>query len=101
MYNPYKIEAFLRLIHKAFDYGWYPGSVDLLQVRMVGAFEGFSGRASETWEHRFYVTFRIPAGDNKETHPERVYSAYGDTLDEASSKVLEQIEKPKDEPTNE
>ena len=76
-YEPYKLDSLKALMQKAFRMGWYPGKQDLLKVTMQGAFEGWSGRSTENWEHHFLVEFRKPAGDNAKTHPELVYTAEG------------------------
>lgn len=46
----------VRLLAWAYIQGWYAGTVDLVTIKIQGAFEGWSGRSSETWEHRAVVT---------------------------------------------
>lgn len=40
--------------------GWYTGTRDLLKVTMKGEFEGFYGKASESWEHQYEIVVKIP-----------------------------------------
>jgi hypothetical protein len=42
-----------QLQRKLINFGWYGGRSNLLVLTMEGEFEGFYGRASEAWEHRF------------------------------------------------
>jgi len=97
-YQPYAFDAMKELMQIAFRQGMYSGKQDLLKITMQGAFEGWSGRSTETWEHRFFVEFRIPAGNFSSEHPEQVYSANGQTLEEACAKVLSQYQEARKEP---
>jgi hypothetical protein len=90
-YKPYNMAGMEALMHKAYCMGWYVGKQDLLKVTMQGAFEGWSGRATETWEQHFIVEFREPSTNDKETLPARLYTAEGRTLDDACQKILQQI----------
>lgn len=89
-YQPYCFGSVKELMLIAFRGGNYGGKPDLLKITMQGAFEGWSGRASETWEHRFFVEFRIPGGNFESKHPERFYKAEGETLEQACAKILKQ-----------
>ena len=42
-----------QLQKKLINFGWYGGKSNLLILTMEGEFEGFYGRATEAWEHRF------------------------------------------------
>jgi len=35
--------------------GWYAGTHPFISLQLVGGFEAFSGKASETWEYRWMV----------------------------------------------
>jgi len=90
-YEPYKTDNFLKIMQWAYDKGWYLHCLDLITVKMQGAFEGFSGRASETWEHRFIVSnCEIPELGIKS------HEAVGETLDNACYWLLDQINKDKE-----
>lgn len=65
-YEPYNLDGFAELLRWAYRHGWYGGRKNLFKITMEGEFEGFSGRASETWEQRFIIeTDEIRAGDGK------------------------------------
>ena len=51
--NIYLYPNFTKLIARLRNLGWYSKERQLLSFRMLGAFEGYSGRASETWEHKY------------------------------------------------
>ena len=89
-YEPYKFDGMKALMQRAYRMGWYPGKHDLLKitVTMQGSFEGWSGRATESWEQHFIVEFMRPRGPNAE---EQVYCAEGLTLDEACQAILKQM----------
>jgi hypothetical protein len=90
-HEPYRMDRFKLLMQRAYQMGWYPGKQDLLKVTMQGAFEGYSGRSTETWEQRFFVEFKKPAGDDETKYPERILTADAATLDEACQQILSQI----------
>lgn len=54
-YEPYKFDALNQLLYKCYSQGNYGGRKTLFRLTMEGEFEGFSGRASETWEQRFML----------------------------------------------
>lgn len=84
-YEPYNLEPFTRLLAWAYNKGWYSGRRELLTIRILGDFEGWSGRATETWETHFIVSnCEIP-----DIHIQ-AHTAEGETLYEACSK-LEQM----------
>ncbi len=82
-YEPYKMDAFKKLLNWGYLQGWYLGKKELVKVTMLGAFEGFSGKASETWENRFIVEIC----DIPELHIEH-HVTNGETLDEACKAML-------------
>lgn len=55
-FEPYNFDSFHKLVNYAYSLGWYSGTKTLFNIKCEGAFEGFSGRASETWEQRFTLT---------------------------------------------
>ena len=55
-YEPYNFDSFKELLHHAYMLGWYGGRKTLFNIKCEGKFEGWSGRASETWEQRFILT---------------------------------------------
>lgn len=90
-YEPYRLDAFRNLMQWAFRLGWYGGERNLITVRMNGKFEGYSGRASETWEQQFLVeNCEIPDIGIK------AHVAVGETLEEACSKLLAMLEEEKE-----
>lgn len=85
-YEPYKLEYLPKLMQFFYSKGWYGGTLDLLTITMKGGFEAFTGRASETWEHKFFVkNCAIP--DIGITENE----ASGDTLDIACRNLLQKF----------
>lgn len=70
--------------------GWYIGEKELLNISMIGAFEGFSGRATETWEYNFVVTTcEIKGYKDKIILPE--IRVQGNTLEQACRKAINEI----------
>ena len=53
-YKPYDFSSLQELMAICYNIGWYSGKHALFTIRMIGQFEGH-GRASESWEHDFYV----------------------------------------------
>ena len=80
-YEPYKTDSFLKLLQKAINLGFYSGRLDILNIIVQGEFEGFSGRASETWESHFIVKWN--ASSHLETD--------GSTLEEACKKMVDKL----------
>jgi len=54
------------LISMLIGMGWYVGKPDLLTLKIEGEFEGFYGKASESWEHRFSLEISEIHFDGKE-----------------------------------
>ena len=88
-YEPYKLDSFKDLMALGYSLGWYGGTKTLFEVKMIGAFEGWSGRASETWEQRFIVSTGEIIEDGKTLLPKLESEA--DTLDDACKKLIEKI----------
>ena len=55
MKKSYDFIEFVELLRFFYGLGWYMRTLDLFTITMKGGFEAFSGLASETWEHRFYI----------------------------------------------
>jgi hypothetical protein len=55
-YEPYNFDSFKELVAHAYNLGWYGGRRILFNLKCEGAFEGWSGRATEDWEQRFTLT---------------------------------------------
>ncbi len=56
MNEHYNFDSFGELVKFAYNLGWYSGRKTLFNLKCEGEFEGWSGRASETWEQRFILT---------------------------------------------
>jgi hypothetical protein len=85
-YEPYKMDSFKDLMQWAYMQGWYIHRLDLVTVKIQGEFEGFSGRASETWEHQFVVS-TCDVGKYKS------HTATGETIEDACAKILAELKK--------
>ena len=90
-YEPYKMDALKTLMQRCFMAGMYPFRQELLKISMQGEFEGWSGRATEDWENRFYVEFRIPTGDKATEDPGFLFKADARTLEDACQSILRQL----------
>ncbi len=55
-YEPYNFDSFKKLVEYAYSLGWYSGRKTLFNLKCEGEFEGFYGRASESWNQRFVLT---------------------------------------------
>jgi hypothetical protein len=53
--NIYLYPNFTKLIARLRNLGWYSRERELISFKMLGSFEGYSGRASETWEHKYEI----------------------------------------------
>ena len=90
-YNPYDFSGLEKLMQFCYSLGWYGGTLDLLTITMKGGFEAFSGRASETWEHRFRVqNCAVPELGIGE------YWEEGETLNQACLSLLYTLEGERD-----
>jgi hypothetical protein len=84
-YDTYKMDSFKNLMQWAYTRGWYDNRLDLVTVVIQGEFEGFSGRASETWEQQFIVSIC-------EVGRVKAHSVKADTLEYACQQILLMIE---------
>jgi hypothetical protein len=55
-FEPYNFDSFKELVAYAYNLGMYGGKKNLFTIKCEGEFEGFSGRATETWEQKFTLT---------------------------------------------
>jgi hypothetical protein len=78
------------LMSKALSLGWYTGRKDLITITIKGEFEGWSGRATECWEHRFFITSEKIVSTTGEVLLTEI-NVEGKTLEEASMKALEAL----------
>ena len=90
-YNPYDFSEVTKLLQYFYSLGWYSKTLDLLTITMQGGFEAFTGRASETWEHRFIArNCAIPELDIE------AHEAHGTTIGDACRElrnIIEQADK--------
>lgn len=75
-YEPYNFESFKKLVQSGYCTGNYGGVKEHFTLTFEGRFEGWSGRATESWDSRF----RLKVGDTE---------YIGDTLKEVCDKALE------------
>lgn len=85
-YKPYEFSGLHGLMQYFYRLGWYGGTLDLLTITMKGGFEAFTGRASETWEHRWFV--KIP--DIPDLDFESI-EANGKSLDDACRNLAKKM----------
>ena len=55
-YEPYNFDSFKELVKHAYTLGWYGGRKTLFNLKCEGEFEGFYGRANESWNQKFTLT---------------------------------------------
>lgn len=48
-------DSFMELVKYLNNLGWHSGEKHLIRFDMFGQFEGYRGRASETWEQRYEI----------------------------------------------
>ena len=89
-YEPYNFDSFKKLVAHALNLGWYSGRKTLFNLKCEGAFEGWTGRATETWEHKFTLTSEeiIQTKDNKIL----ALNIEGKTIKEVCDKALKDIQ---------
>jgi hypothetical protein len=85
-YQPYKTDYLFELMKYFYGLGWYGGERNLFTITMQGEFEGYSGKASETWEHRFRAT-NCPLPEQNIVRHE----VWGETMDDACKKLLQAL----------
>ena len=74
--------------------GWFTGTVTLI-VTLENEFEGFYGKASETWETRIKIEIQSP--DENICPNVNITGGRFDRIDDVAEKVLNIIEKWKNE----
>ena len=55
-YEPYNLESLKEVLKKAYMAGNFSGEKRHFALECFGSFEGYSGRATETWEVQFRLT---------------------------------------------
>lgn len=83
------MEHFEALYREIVRRGWYTGKLTL-NVETVGAFEGFSGRASETWEYQTTIAVAY-SHDQVNYPPIKVVGNTHQTPDDVAKQVLAEI----------
>lgn len=76
----------LELEKKVKNMGWFSGRRSLI-ITLDCEFEGFYGKASETWESQVKIEFKSTKPDTKLT----VTGNRGDSIEDLSRKILEMI----------
>ncbi|HZA29245.1 MAG TPA: hypothetical protein VE735_06645, partial [Gammaproteobacteria bacterium] len=79
-YEPYNLDSLNELLRLDYGLGWYHGKRVLFDLKCEGAFEGFSGRASKRWKHRFVLTSNEIQWDGKIIWPK--IEITGETIEE-------------------
>ena len=85
-----EMNSFEKLIEKAYELAWYTTCQTLINLSMKGEFEGWSGRASECWEHRFYIRSDEIMIDGKVAWP--AIDVMGESLEDVSLKALQALQ---------
>jgi hypothetical protein len=88
-YEPYNFDSFKQLVARAHNLGWYGGRKTLFNLKCEGDFEGWSGRASETWEQRFTLTSEEIIFDGGKKIPALDIS--GSSVKEVCDKALKEL----------
>ena len=55
-FEPYNFDSFGELIQHCYSQGWYSKTHEFFSLKMIGGFEAFSHRATESWEYKFVLT---------------------------------------------
>ena len=86
-YEPHKFDSLSEILKKIYGLGFYKPVPEVMKITVRNAFEGFSGRASETWETQFEVQmFEVVSDNGKVLIPATIQK--GRTLEEACTKIL-------------
>lgn len=83
----YEFDSLSRILQKIYGLGFYRSVPEVLNISVENKFEGWSGRASETWETRFTVELHEVSQDNGTvifSHAKET----GRNLEEACAKIL-------------
>ena len=88
-YEPYNFDSLKDLVIYAYSLGWYSGRKTLFNLKCEGEFEGWSGRASETWEQRFTLTSEEIFFENGKKIP--ALNITGTNIKEVCDKALKEI----------
>jgi len=87
-----KLSNLNELEHFINGLGWYTGH-SKLSITHTGEFEGYYGRASESWEHQTIIELKEVLSDNKKVlcPAIKVVGARFDSIEDVAKKVLERI----------
>ena len=80
--TPYNFECYRTLMERVFA-----GMDATLTVTMKSRFEGWSGRATETWEQRFFVEYTCYTSSGNQS----TYKADSPYLEEACRKIMAEV----------
>jgi hypothetical protein len=83
------MENFRELQRFVSGLGWFTGTMEL-KVSLQNQFEGFYGKASESWEKQ--VTIEVISSDEKLCPNIKITGKQYDDIDKVSWQVLKQIE---------
>jgi hypothetical protein len=85
---------YLEILEKKLrNYSWYSGESDLLILKIEGEFEGFYGRASESWENRYSLEIgKINFTKNPFPGYKVVGRRYNKSWDDLAKQALDWIE---------
>ena len=89
-YEPYNFDSLKQLVAHAYNLGWYSGRKTLFNLKCEGEFEGFYGRASETWEQRFILTSEEILFENGKKVP--ALNITGGSINEVCNKTLKELQ---------
>lgn len=92
-YEPNNFDSFKELVAHAYSLGMYHGRKNIFDLKCEGQFEGFSRRATETWEVRFIVTSDEILFENGRVIPS--INVYGSSVKEVCDKALELLKNAK------
>ena len=83
------MENFRELQRFVSGLGWFAGTVEL-NVKLQNQFEGFYGKASESWE--IQITIELKSPDETKCPNIKIVGKQYDDIDKISWQVLKQIE---------
>lgn len=82
------MENLLELERKIKGMGWFSGKLQMI-ITLENEFEGFSGRATETWESRVIIEIKSP--DESKIKSIKVVGGRLDTIDDVAKTILKQL----------
>ena len=86
------MENLKRLINKVSGAGWFGGELNL-SINIYNSFEGYYGRASETWETSIVIESNEVKNFDKVVFPAiKVVGKRHETIDNIARRFLEELE---------